>query len=134
MAFTDETHVRYHSGLTDTTAVPADMVARAIDDSHDAIVMDLDPAYLGSTDPVLELAATELATAYLFRALAGQAAGLGRELRTMHLRTGEVAKAPVLERLADEEERRARSRLVPFLKEPPEPFAFRLAQPAKPTD
>jgi hypothetical protein len=52
----------------------------------------------------------------------------------MHLRTGEVAKAPVLERLADEEERRARSHLVPFLKNPPDAFGFSLAEPVKPTD
>jgi hypothetical protein len=134
MAFTDETHVRNHSGLTDSTAVPVDLVTQSIDDSQGAILADLDPGYMSSTDPLLELAATELATAYLFRTLAGQAAGLGRELRTMHLRTGEVAKAPVLERLADEEERRARSHLVPFLKRPPEPFGFSLAEPAKPAE
>ena len=129
MAYTDETRVREHSGLGDATAVPAELVARAIEDAHETVLRDLDPVWLGSGDAVLALAETEIATAFLFRSLAGRAAGLGRELRTMHLRTGEVARAPVLLRLAEDEEARGRGRLGPYLEASPEAFGFGLAEP-----
>jgi hypothetical protein len=131
MAFTDETFVRNHSGLTDEDAIPSDLVDRSVDDAHAVILAELDPAYADSEDSVLALAETELATAFLLRTLAGNKAGLGRDLATMHLRIQELGKAPELRAQADEEEKRAWGRLARFLKTRRSPFGFELASPGE---
>ncbi len=129
MAFTDETLVRNHSGLTDDDAIPSDLVERSIADAHAVIVAELDPAYAESDDEVLVLAETELATAFLLRTLAGNKAGLGRDLSTMHLRIQELGKAPELRAQADDEEKRAWGRVGKFLKTRRSAFGFELATP-----
>lgn len=130
MAFTDETRVRNHSGLTDTDGVPSDLFTRSIEDAHAVIAADLDPAYEDSEDDVLALAETELATSFLLRTLAGNKAGLGRDMATMHLRISELGKAPELRAQADDEEKRAWGRLGRFLKAGRSPFGFALAGPS----
>jgi hypothetical protein len=131
MAFTDETLVRNHSGLTDSDAIPSALFTRNITDAHAVILAELDPAYADSEDEVLALGETELATAFLLRTLAGNKAGLGRDLSTMHLRIQELGKAPELRAQADEEEKRAWGRLAKFLKTRRSPFGFELASPGE---
>ena len=65
MAFTDESTVRTHSGWDNTSLVSSALVTQRIDDAHEALLEALDPAYSASTDELLQLAETEIATAFL---------------------------------------------------------------------
>ncbi len=134
MAFTDETTVREHTGLKNTARVPSSLVIQRINDAHAAILADLQSAYASSTDVVLKLAETELASAYLLRSLSTQAAFDEINQSTAGLAHRESRKSERLRELADEQERSAWSRLRPWLRTPGEAFGFGLSEPGEPAD
>lgn len=128
MAFTDEARVREHTGLQNTTRVPAALVQQRIDDAHETLLKDLDAAYLNSTDPALILGETELASANLLRSLAARISVNENHVSTAGLSQGTSQRTENLRALADEEEDRAWQRLRPFL-QPRSGNGFALAEP-----
>lgn len=133
MAFTDEARVREHTGLTNPTRVPSSLVQQRIEDAHETLLRDLDPAYVGSSDPVLILGETELATANLLRSLAAQIGVTENQLTTAGLSQVATQRTEKLQALADSEEARAWQHLRPFLKGQPDE-GFALAEPEGPRD
>ena len=116
MAFTDETTVRTHTGWHNTDLVTSDLVEQRIGDAHEAMLEALDPAHAFSTDELLKLAETELATAYLLRSLAVESSFEDRDIRTGNLTLRAGGRAQTLAELADIEEERAWVHARSFLK------------------
>lgn len=116
MPFTDETTVRTHSGWDNTDLVTATLVAQRIDDAHEALLEALDPAYASSTDELLKLAETEIATAYVLRSLALESGFEDRDIRTGSLTLRAGGRAKTLAELADFEEQRGWAHARSFLK------------------
>jgi len=116
MPFTDETSVRVHSGWDNVDLVTSDLVAQRLGDAHEALLLELDPAYESSTDIVLKLAETELATAFVLRSLAVESGFEDRDLRTANLTLRAGGRARTLSELADLEEKRAWAHARPFLR------------------
>lgn len=116
MAFTDETTVRTHAGWHNTDLVTSDLLTQRIGDAHEALLEALDPEHESSTDSLLKLAETELATAYLLRSLAVESSFEDRDIRTGNLTLRAGGRAQTLAQLADLEEERAWSHARLFLK------------------
>ena len=116
MAFTDETTIRTHTGWQNTDLVPSGLITQRIQNAHAALLVEIDPAYHESTDPLLILAETELATAYLLRSLATEAGFEERDLRTSNLTLRAGARVENLNELAGAEEASAWRHARPFLR------------------
>lgn len=134
MPFTDETTLREHTGLKNTTRIPSSLIVQRIADAHETLVADLDPAHAVSTDLMLRLGETELAAAYLLRSLATQVAFEETNLATAGLANRESKKSERLRALADEQEASAWARLKPYLRTRQDRFRFQLAEPSEPVD
>ena len=116
MAFTDEPTLRIHTGWNNTDLVPSDLITQRINDAHEALSAVLDPAYASSTDDLLKLAETELATAFLLRSLAVESGFEDRDIRTGNLTLRAGGRAGTLMDLADREETNAWNHARSFLK------------------
>jgi len=116
MPFTDETTVRTHSGWDNTDLVSSTLVTQRIDDAHEALLEALDPAYSASTDELLKLAETEIATAFLLRSLSLESGFEDRDIRTGNLTLRAGGRAKTLAELADYEEGRGWAHARSFLK------------------
>jgi len=115
MPFTDETTIRTHTGWENTDLVPSALIVQRLDDAHEAFLADLDPAHTSSSDPLLKLAETELATAYLLRSLATESGFEDRDIRTANLTLRAGGRSQTLADLAKGEEERAWSHARSFL-------------------
>lgn len=116
MAFTDENTIRTHTGWQNTDLVPSGLITQRIENAHAALLMEIDPAYQESIDPLLSLAETELATAYLLRSLATEAGFEDRDLRTANLTLRAGSRVENLSDLAEAEEVSAWRHARPFLR------------------
>lgn len=126
MAFTDENTIRTHTGWQNTDLVPSELIAQRIENAHAALVVEIDPAFQESTDPLLRLAETELATAYLLRSLATEAGFEDRDLRTANLTIRTGSRVENLSELAEAEETSAWRHARPFLRRGTTRIPFRL--------
>lgn len=116
MPFTDEATLRTHTGWSNTDLVPVEMIAQRLNDAHEALLAEIDPAHAESTDPLLRLAETELATSFLLRSLATESGFEDRDIRTQNLTLRAGGRAQTLSQLADYEEAAAWKHLRPFLR------------------
>ena len=116
MPFTDETTIRTHTGWDNADLVSATLISQRISDAHEALLAEIDSAYEMSSDPLLKLAETELATAYLLRSLANESGFEDRDLRTQNLTLRAGGRAQTLLQLADLEEEAAWKHARSFLK------------------
>ncbi|MCA9442260.1 MAG: hypothetical protein KC964_15760 [Candidatus Omnitrophica bacterium] len=116
MPFTDETTLRTHTGWDNTDLVSATLISQRLNDAHEALLAEIDSAYEMSSDLLLKLAETELATAYLLRSLANESGFEDRDLRTQNLTLRAGGRAQTLLQLADLEEEAAWKHSRTFLK------------------
>lgn len=126
MAFTDEDTIRTHTGWQNTDLVPSGLITQRIENAHAALLLEIDPAYQESTDALLILAETELATACLLRSLATEAGFEDRDLRTANLTMRAGSRVENLRELADVEEASGWRHARPFLKRGTVRIPFRL--------
>ncbi|MCG3197204.1 MAG: hypothetical protein HUU16_11795 [Candidatus Omnitrophica bacterium] len=116
MPFTDEATIRTHAGWENTDLVTNALVTQRLSNAHERLLDEIDPAHANSIDPVLKLAETELATAFLLRSLATESGFEDREVRTANLTLRAGGRARTLLELADSEEAAAWAHARPFLK------------------
>jgi hypothetical protein len=116
MAFTDEATIRTHTGWDNTDLVTSALIEQRLDNAHSELLAQIDPAYASSTDPMLKLAETELATAYLLRSLASESGFEDRDIRTANLTLRSGGRAKTLLELASEEEASALRHARGFLR------------------
>lgn len=116
MAFTDETTIRTHAGWENTDLVPSGLVVQRLSNAHERLLDEIDPTYMNSADPILKLAETELASAFLLRSLAAESGFEDRDIRTTNLTLRAGGRAKTLLDLADTEEASAWAHARPFLK------------------
>ncbi len=116
MAFTSEVMIRTHTGWQDTDLVPSALITQRIENAHAALLLEIDAAYQSSTDALLVLAETELATAFLLRSLATEAGFEDRDLRTANLTLRAGSRVEKLSELAELEETSAWRHVRPFLR------------------
>ncbi len=129
MAFTDVATVRLHTGLADEERVSDEVIEQRIADAHADILRDLAAEYAESTDAVLATAETELASAYVLRSLALGAAFADKDLRSGDLTLRQRGRSGTLLAHADDEERRAWGRLLPYLTAAAHPMRFAPVEP-----
>lgn len=115
MPFTEESAIRTHTGWHNTDTVPSELIEQRLGDAHAALLVELDPTHAESTDALLKLAETELATAFILRSLASESGFEDRDVRTANLTIRAGGRARTLIELADEEERAAFRHARPFL-------------------
>jgi hypothetical protein len=124
MAFTDENTLRTHLGGIEIETVSSEQVLAAMDAAHGQVLRDLKEEFLSSEDESLKLAETELAAAFLLRMLAGRHAVERPDMQSSMIRPDGGEKVEGLLSRAEEEERRGRGRLQPFLEQSEEGFGF----------
>lgn len=118
--FTTESRIRERFQLSDTTLVPPNLIAAAIDDAHTDLLRYLDPVHETPSLPdALILGETLLAGAYLFRGIAARDAFEQKRIALGVHRIDSGPRFDALMALADATQAKAWNILEPFLKARP---------------
>ncbi|MBI4556566.1 MAG: hypothetical protein HY706_03200 [Candidatus Hydrogenedentes bacterium] len=118
--FTTEQNVRDKFQLNDTTLVPSVLVNASITDAHTELLRFLDPLY--NADPpedAIVVGETLLATAHLFRSIAGKDAAEQKRVSIGSQRLEEGSRFAALMSVAALVEKQAWYLLEPYLLEVP---------------